>query len=319
MSETKVLVIATYPDEHASVVERKIQQIGGEAVVLDPSILIEDKFSVRIGDEFEFKSERTGTVSSKSIRSVWIRRPMVPKIPNESLTSSQEDFLRNQWSEGLRGIYSCLRDVLWVSDPEKMVAASHKIFQLQEAGKHLAIPRTIVTNSPHEAVSFFESCGETVVIKALGKKWFIGKDGAKKVVPTSILKPSKSGPKFPGIETTPVILQECIRKEADVRAFVIGDELFSASIKSPSDNIDWRHSDSSMLRYDTHLLPKRINKSLIKLVRSLGLNYAAADFVVDRFGNYYFLEINALGEFLWLEEAVGIDISGTLAKLLVGQ
>jgi len=51
---------------------------------------------------------------------------------------------------------------------------------------------------------------------------------------------------------------------------------------------------------------------------AMGLVYSALDFVVRPDGAWMFLEINAGGQYGWLEDEVGVPLTDQLADLLAG-
>jgi glutathione synthase/RimK-type ligase-like ATP-grasp enzyme len=49
----------------------------------------------------------------------------------------------------------------------------------------------------------------------------------------------------------------------------------------------------------------------------LGLNFAAYDFIVTPNEEFYFLEVNPGGQWLWLEKKTGLEISKALAEYMI--
>ena len=52
------------------------------------------------------------------------------------------------------------------------------------------------------------------------------------------------------------------------------------------------------------------------LVATLDLTFGAIDLVLDDHGVLQFLELNPNGEWMWIEDFVGYQISDTIAKFL---
>jgi len=48
----------------------------------------------------------------------------------------------------------------------------------------------------------------------------------------------------------------------------------------------------------------------------MGLRYGAFDFIVDKSGDYFFLECNPSGQWLWLEKVTDVNISQAVANEL---
>ena len=55
------------------------------------------------------------------------------------------------------------------------------------------------------------------------------------------------------------------------------------------------------------------------MVSDFGLQYAAADFVLTTDERLVFLEINAGGEWLWMDTHVGLPVSLAMAEVLAGK
>jgi hypothetical protein len=55
---------------------------------------------------------------------------------------------------------------------------------------------------------------------------------------------------------------------------------------------------------------------MLAVMAHLGITYGAFDFVVDEDGGWTFLEVNSMGQYLWLEQDLGLPISAALADLL---
>lgn len=68
-----------------------------------------------------------------------------------------------------------------------------------------------------------------------------------------------------------------------------------------------------MVRED---LPTDIVIKLHELRRGLGLNWGAVDLIRTPAGQYVFLEINPNGQWLWVEESTGMQISQSFAENL---
>ncbi len=119
---------------------------------------------------------------------------------------------------------------------------------------------------------------------------------------------------------SPVICQEFIDKVCDIRVTIIGDKIFTAKIFSHSkkSKIDFR-TDYKNLTYEEYKLSKNIENILFKLNRYYNLNYSAIDLIQDKEGKIYFLEINPNGQYLWIENALNLPISKSIADFIINK
>lgn len=121
------------------------------------------------------------------------------------------------------------------------------------------------------------------------------------------------------IRIAPVIYQKHLKKKYDIRVTVVGEKVFSAAIDSqkiPSAVLDWRKTETENITHLDHQLPEDIEAKCIAFLKNLGLSYGAIDFVLTPENDYYFLEINPNGQWVWLEDRLGFSISDEIANWL---
>jgi glutathione synthase/RimK-type ligase-like ATP-grasp enzyme len=247
------------------------------------------------------------------IRVVWYRRPVPPRAPSD-LADGLRKFVRDEAYDFLRGLWYSL-DCPWVSPPDSIRKAEHKVFQLAIAARlGLPVPRTLVSNDPEHIRNFFSTCPNGVVAKPV-YMGFID-DPPRSVFTTPITATDLDDAE--SLRISPVIFQERVHKIADVRVTVIGESLFAAEITSdlPDSIPDWRAADAGKLRYAVHSLPSNVVEQCRALVRELGLEFGAIDLGLTRDGQYAFFEINPNGQWAWLEPETGLPLTATLVDLL---
>lgn len=120
------------------------------------------------------------------------------------------------------------------------------------------------------------------------------------------------------------MFQPAIDVAVDIRATVIGDKVFAATIRSktiddPSSNVrDWRiANDDPDIKIEGYTLPKNIADLCVEHVKELGLKFGALDLVLDKKGKYWFLENNPAGQWTFVEQKTKQPIGKTLAELLM--
>lgn len=120
------------------------------------------------------------------------------------------------------------------------------------------------------------------------------------------------------LDICPAIIQKYINKVYEVRTTIIGEKIFSCMIdsqKSEVGKVDWRHHDWANTPHYAIVLPNDINIKLIKLMKLLGIVYGAVDLIFDG-ENYYFLEVNSMGQWLWIEDFTEMPISKSISEYL---
>jgi hypothetical protein len=83
-------------------------------------------------------------------------------------------------------------------------------------------------------------------------------------------------------------------------------------------SVDYRR-DQFRLAYAPCSLPDAVTKALGAFLDRLGLSYGAFDLIARPDGALVFLELNPVGQWLWIEQRANIDISGAIDDLLIGR
>jgi glutathione synthase/RimK-type ligase-like ATP-grasp enzyme len=245
------------------------------------------------------------------VGSVWWRRPQPPQVNPSIVNPAHRAFAANETSEALTGLWYAL-DAFWVNEPARDIVAHRKAFQLrvaQDVG--LRIPVTVITNDPDEARAFVDRRGyRNVVYKAFSATEQDWRE-------TRILQTEELG-LLDEVQHAPVIFQEYIEAEHDLRITVVDGHVFAAAIYSQETSypVDFR-MDMANARVEAVDLPDDVCDRLRALMARLGLVYGAIDMRQSLDGNHVFLEINPAGQWLFVEHKSGQPIAATLAEVLV--
>lgn len=198
--------------------------------------------------------------------------------------------------------------------------ASNKALQLRVAREcGLLIPDTLTTNDVAEARRFWEQCEGRVVSKMLSSFAVYDEAGREQVVFTNRFTEQDMAA-LDSLDLCPITLQQEIPKRLELRATIVGGQVFCASVDSAAmdgADVDWRRRGLALcdawLPYE---LPATVSDGLLAMTRALGLHYGAADLIVHPDGRHLFLEVNPAGEFFWLDGM--LPLTDTLADLLAG-
>jgi ATP-grasp ribosomal peptide maturase len=254
-------------------------------------------------------------VDLSRVGSIWYRRPRDFSFADD-LDPGAVQFARGEALAGLGGMLRSV-DCQWVSHPEKIVSADYKPYQLAVATRMgWTVPRTIITNDPKAAEQFVnENKASGVIYKNMGGSTMYIVDGEL----SALYAKSVTVDELAGIATiryTPCLLQERVQRGFDLRITVVGDRVFSVAIRnSDADEVDWRRKYQN-LTYSVYDLPAQVRDRCVDLVRSLGLMFGAIDVIYSAQDEYVFLEVNANGQWHWLEVETGVPISEAMADCL---
>ena len=315
MRADRVLLVTTSYDSAPGYVGAALERYGVPFFRLDT-----DRFPSEVRASFDPQggltiSDGERSISAREVKSVWYRRNAVPNLP-EDLDSGTREFCERETRAFLEGTLAALPTQRWLSSPQAIWRAERKPYQLAVAAQlGFTLPYTIVTNDQAAARTFAQE--RRLVAKAVSSGYIAGSHG-KQAVFTSALAPTDLED-LDGLALAPVTFQENVEKSSDIRVTVVGDEVFAAEILSQgreSSKVDWRATDDPDLEHRMHELPPALAHRCLRLVSHLGLIFGAIDFALKPDGTYVFFEINPNGEWLWLEDQLGLPISDRIAAWL---
>lgn len=256
-------------------------------------------------------------IIGSDVKGVWYRRPAHFEFPKE-FSPFVKTFAEQESNATIRGLWEVL-NCTWINHPESNRKAELKIKQLKVASEvGLEIPKTLITNSPEDAKKFFlKTKSKGVIIKRLGGGVMLdGNNGT--AIYTSLIS-EDSIKNVAEVKNTPVLLQEYVEKDVELRITIVGDTIFPVEIhsqKSERAKTDWR-KDTLNLKHKIHQLPKDVEEKLLKFTRKLDLNFGAIDMILTPSGKYVFLEINPNGQWGWIQDLTGLPISEEIINLLM--
>ncbi|WP_236789644.1 ATP-grasp ribosomal peptide maturase [Amycolatopsis sp. GM8] len=252
------------------------------------------------------------TVELEEIHSVWYRSPRAYQF-SAALNAAEAEHAKVEARYGLGGVLMSL-PVLWVNHPSRLAESAYKPYQLAVAARcGLAVANTLITNST-SAVREFASQQATVT-KMLGAISII-EEGQRLFAHTQRVDADDLAD-LRGVEMTTHQFQHWASKAYEARMFVVGRQITTAAIHAHTDAayVDWRHGYGTN-SYDLITAPTPVIDGVLRLMGELHLAFGALDFVVGPDGTWTFLEINAGGQYGWIEDATGAPITDQLADLL---
>jgi len=262
---------------------------------------------------FDFNGRR---VLFDQVSSIWYHCPVDPLPSTEIVAASARQFAASESLASLENAWHSL-NCWWVSHPDKLRVASLKIRQLELAREiGFNVPETLVTNIPHDAQSFLSAWNGRTVFKRLLSEAVQDHDGIKEIL-TSRIEPEHWALLYQ-VEYAPCQFQQLIEKAAEIRVTVIGQKVFAVAIALPqsASHADLKKETVSQLPHTPTALPAEIENKCRQLVLNLGLQFGCIDLIQTPTGEYYFLEINPMGQWAWIELLTGLPLTEAIADLL---
>jgi len=308
------VIVAPAADVHAQAVCAELR-----ALSVEPRILDVDEFTVsydltaavgagsapRLEIQFRDSPARLG---AEEISGLWWRRPAMPLDAFRTDRShGVMNIARAERRSALIGsLTGCLGNAF--NDQGRSRQAALKPAQLVRATLlGLQVPQTLISNDPADVRDFYEQLNGRIVYKMFNGSPF-GLYGTRPLEPADLENLER-------LQAGPAIFQERVDGEFDVRATVVGDEMFAAKLEHDPDAevVDTRFLAA---RITPHPLPAELARTLVRYVREAGLVYSAIDLRFSPERGYVFFEANPEGQFLWIEQATGLPISRAIAARL---
>ncbi len=122
-------------------------------------------------------------------------------------------------------------------------------------------------------------------------------------------------------ELMPSFIQKGVDKDFEVRTFFLDGVCYSMAIFSQGDEqtkIDFRkYNEEKPNRMVPYTLPKETDQKIGRLFERLGMRTGSVDLLVDKKGDFYFLEINPVGQFGMVSQPCNYFLEKKVALTLV--
>jgi hypothetical protein len=305
------VLILTFPaDWHAIVVDQALARKGVNSLRWLGTGFSSDQvgtfeISDRISDNFEIRDSGT-SINSRNVRTVWARRPTFP-VPNGDVIDSDKKHVVQENCLFIQGIWWQLSSSSkWVNRYSSRRFVKSKMNQLKTAKSvGFRIPDTIFSNDPDRIQPFLSRLGEKGGIYKPHRvsEWVEG--GSRHLLHCANVDNVND---ISDIELSMCagIFQERIEKAYELRIHVLGGFCLSVKIDSQitsEGRQDWRSASPEHLALEEVRIPEAWEDKCMELVKRLGLSFGIIDAIVTPSDDIVFLEINEMGQFLWIEGA----------------
>jgi hypothetical protein len=258
------------------------------------------------------------------IEAVWYRRPGRPTAHARVAGDDVREWVARESLELLFGLWNGMGALgrRFLPAPPVVFADRHlKPHQLVVAGQlGFELPPTLISNDPDAVLDFCRRHGRCITkpldTASLSRAALWLRLGRFVTAITH-----RDLGYLRGVRDCPTLVQAYVEKRVEIRATVVGDQVFAAEIHSQATcrtRNDWRQYDHRHTPYHVHALPPEIEARCVALCRALGVCYGAVDLILTPDGRYVFLEINLNGEYDWIEQRTGLPITAAICDLLIG-
>ncbi|MFA0962967.1 grasp-with-spasm system ATP-grasp peptide maturase [Roseivirga sp. BDSF3-8] len=302
MAKSPILIMSIDQDPNTTEVMRWLLNYNEEPIRINEAEQAVSLSHVEDGEVFLQMDGRQ--LPLKSIKSYWYRRGNwqidKPALSAEDKALEEESakFLKRENDAVIEYLHHKLKAVPWLSDHASATGINKDIV-LDTAREHgLSVPPSLITGSRQVLLEFLDKHKE-IVTKAI-------RTAIRYYTPTHWLpmyteelteEMAQSLPETFGLS----LFQKKIPKRYEIRSFFLENEYYSMAIFSQKDAqtaTDFRrYKHEKPNRTVPFTLPERIRSKLQKVMKSLGLKTGSIDLMVTPAGEYFFLEVNPIGQF----------------------
>lgn len=284
-----VLLLGRHGDREFTGLAGRLRQLGVEVRRFFPDTASSAPLFADAGDGTIAWGEGPGFKPSV----VWLRHFAV-RVPRRGGDTRDEAFREQSWA--------ALAGQLQMTGG--FVIGTAAIGQLQQLAAARAlgvrVPRTVVASDAEQAERL---PAERYVIKALDRHYAETDEGRMAWYLPRIVERARLADGL-GFPNAPVVVQEFVRHEAEVRAYLVGDELHCFTVDKKHPRHLWTRPESVGVR--TLAPPSAVARAVGLLSKAWRVTYGAFDFLIDG-GEPVFLEFNEHGDWCWFERRAGDD------------
>jgi hypothetical protein len=317
----EILILTVVDDIHAYVVAEAVRRKGAT-----PVIWITSDFPQRATETILYEGGQQtlrfrspdSVIENPEPDAVWHRRPMF-LLDRAQLHPADRDYAEESCRDLRDSVMSTLAPkAFWVNPRQARTLASRKPVQHAHALQAgLRMPDTLYTNDPDDIRAFIRGHGGRIVMKPLRAIPWQGDDNY--FMPYTAMLTEEQLVDDDLLRAAPAIYQELVEKAYEVRVTMIGRRAFAAKIHSQQSRhgqLDWRKSygDLQMSAID---LPEAVENACHALLDRMGLVFGCIDLIVTPAGDHIFLEVNQMGQFLFVEHYTGLPLLDAFSELLV--
>lgn len=311
-----MIVLISHPNDIPSLkVKQYLNYWGYKTLVVD-KLTYNVNFTLGIDEDIKVQSEQN------TITAAWFRRWPVFHI--EKMPANISNYLKGELRDYIVSTFSLLQTqkvaIVGTNNLYNNFADISKTFAILMAKKiGIKTPPMLISNCKKDLLAFCDSY-KKVISKPLKHMPFILKKGEQRphlgytmVLTQEVLESLEN-------RFYPCIFQQYIEKELEIRVFVFNEQVFACAIFSqlnPKTMVDIRKYDfEKPNRTVPFELPNEVCLKILQLMKSLGLNTGSLDLIIDKHGDYFFLEVNPVGQFDMVSLMGNYHIEEKIAKYL---
>lgn len=320
-----IIILGTTKDEHVHAVSRCLRDLATPYQIVDHVARTPVQVSLTADGTFRAFIDHEELVPPVTI---WDRRKMWVSYYAIHGELRSANYTTHEWNA-----FGALLTLLYPHQVFNPFLSRYPLLkpyqQVLAAQAGFRVPPTIVTNDTTQAFDFlsdFDAVAKSLSEASLTPKGDFGhrsdfREYLAKVghIMTATLdSKSKDVLADSSFQQCPHFLQQRIEKRFELRVVVVGQEHFAFHINSDdvaNARLDWRVAQNE-LSFTYFDMPDDVVCKLKRFMHNAGLFSGSFDLIVDRAGDYWFLECNQDGQWSWLDVLIDGRISQAFAMQL---
>lgn len=302
----KVLIISNRNDSHANIVAQALRKKSSVPILWYPDeFILNQKLIQKISPNGEHivKIKDNEMINLQEIDVVWYRRVMAIHLP-QYINPLDQEFIEIENRISMKSLWLTIGEsAKWINPFSSYDMSNSKVLQLREAARiGLNIPETLITNDRATIIAFIEKNEITgTLYKPFSSAIWDENDSIHSCYSSPIT--SQILPDDSSVSLTPGIYQTIIKKKFELRIVFFKDTYVAVKIDN-SQALDWRTITSLKNLLTPSIIPIDIEQKCVQLMKKLNIIFGCFDFIITPENKYVFLEVNEMGQFLWIEEVL---------------
>lgn len=309
----QVITLSTTDNAHAKAVCQKVLDRG--VAVAAFHFDSPDRRAI----SFSFPSEAgqwlaQAKINPAEVAGVFVHHPLPQNLSFCGTDALDGSLIAAGWRNALDWFEDTFKGAVWLNAPSAARNSAPIARQLQvAAGRGLRVPETLFTNDIDRLRDFAKRHSK-IVLKP-GPLRGVNLAGGRILTRLIDIKDVNEAQ----LQAAPCYFQEYIEKSHELRVHVINNEVLTCRIDSQAceqTRIDWRNYRLSETPHTPFSVDENLASICRAITRDLSLAFGILDLVVTPSGEPVFLEANAQGHWLWIEELTKLPITASIARAL---
>lgn len=313
-----VVILSTSDNDHAQAIGAGVMARREQVLRIDTNTVVSQEsllgFETPAKKDILFAGE---SVDISGISGVFFHHPRTDIPDSKGADSLDRRLFAASWNNAFDWMERQLSHATWVNSPSRSrrsTSVAHQLEIARSAG--FRVPATLFTNDLRSLEEFAGRYPQMVI-----------KSGP---IPGVLPQQHRILTKMVDLNSiergvlasAPCLFQEYVEKAFELRVHVMGDLVLTCKIESqsnPTTSIDWRNYAISVTPHSAFDLAREVADRCRTILGALELAAGIMDVIVTPDGDHVFLECNAQGSWLWIEQLTGLPITERIVDLLLGK